>query len=140
MFVRFMAWAQYPRTASSDEAHDALGNATLSTFVIQLVKQVNYGALESKRYFMPAEGDSTEFVEITEQALIQANFQKLNTYKNYKYDSHKKYFEINVYQKDPTNRHHWRVNVARPAVNIDLNVGWCAAGAPSVNSDCDFWL
>ncbi|ERT03291.1 hypothetical protein HMPREF1624_01598 [Sporothrix schenckii ATCC 58251] len=123
MFVRFMAWAEYPRSTSPNEAPDALSNATSSIFVIQLAKQVNYGALESKRYFMPAGGDSTEFVEITEQALIQANFQKLNTYKNYKCDSHNKFFEVNVYQKDPTNRHHWRVNVARPAVNIDLNVG-----------------
>lgn len=30
------------------------------------------------------------------------------------------FFELNVYKKDPVNKHHWRANVARPASEIDL--------------------
>lgn len=41
-------------------------------------------------------------------------------YKNFKCSVHNRFFEINVYQKDPVNEHHWRANVARPAGEIDL--------------------
>lgn len=33
---------------------------------------------------------------------------------------HDKFFEVNLYQQNPTNRHHWRANIARPATDIDL--------------------
>jgi hypothetical protein len=42
-------------------------------------------------------------------------------YKNFKCASHNKFFELNLYQKDPVNRHHWRANIARPAADIDLD-------------------
>lgn len=48
-------------------------------FAIQVVRQINYGPLESKRYFIPRDSTHVEFVEITEHDLIQANFQKLNS-------------------------------------------------------------
>jgi hypothetical protein len=41
-------------------------------------------------------------------------------YKNYRCTEHDKFFEVNIYQKDPVNAHHWRANVARPATEIDL--------------------
>jgi hypothetical protein len=41
-------------------------------------------------------------------------------YKNFKYVDHNRFFELNVYQKDPVNEHHWRHNIARPAGEIDL--------------------
>jgi hypothetical protein len=41
-------------------------------------------------------------------------------YKNFKCASHNKFFELNLYEKDPINTHHWRANVARPATEIDL--------------------
>jgi hypothetical protein len=44
----------------------------------------------------------------------------VHRYKNYKCTLHNKFFEVNVYQKDPVNVHHWRANVARPATDIDL--------------------
>ncbi|KAJ9144229.1 hypothetical protein NKR23_g6238 [Pleurostoma richardsiae] len=89
-------------------------------FAVQLVRQVNYGPLESKRYFIPTEGEENEFVEVVEDELIRANFQKLNSYKNYKCEVDNKFFEVNIYQKDPVNKHHWRVNLARPSGSIDL--------------------
>ncbi|KAK8055651.1 hypothetical protein PG993_000878 [Apiospora rasikravindrae] len=89
-------------------------------FAVQLVRQVNYGPLESKRYFAPSSASLSEFVEVAEDDLIQANFQKLNSYKNYKCDTHDRFFEVNIYQKDPVNKHHWRANLARPASSIDL--------------------
>ena len=42
-------------------------------------------------------------------------------YKNFTCTSHNKFFELNLYQKDPVNRHHWRANIARPAADIDLD-------------------
>ncbi|KAI4142022.1 MAG: hypothetical protein LQ340_007457, partial [Diploschistes diacapsis] len=41
-------------------------------------------------------------------------------YKNFRCTSHNKLFELNLYQKEPVNRHHWRANIARPAADIDL--------------------
>lgn len=41
-------------------------------------------------------------------------------YKNYKCVAHNKFFELNIYQKDPVNQHHWRLNISRPAGDIDI--------------------
>ncbi|KAF2109398.1 hypothetical protein BDV96DRAFT_636090 [Lophiotrema nucula] len=115
-FETFMSWAKYP--CESESSTDIPANlADGAPYAIQLVRQVNYGPLESKRYFVLNDG---AFVEVPEKWLIDANFQKLNTYKNFKCTAHNKFFEINVYQKDPVNKHHWRANVARPGSEIDL--------------------
>ncbi|KAL8387092.1 hypothetical protein RB595_010163 [Gaeumannomyces hyphopodioides] len=124
-FTNFMAWATYPKAcpAASGEADKVDLDELKPPFVIQLVRQVNYGPMESKRFFASLghqEGKGQEFVEVSENDLIQANFQKLNSYKNFKCDSHNKFFEVNIYQKDPVNQHHWRVNIARPGSEIDL--------------------
>jgi hypothetical protein len=72
-FRTFMAWAAHPTSATvASDASDASG----VTFAIQVVKQVNYGPLESKRYFV-LRGE--EFVEVDEKWLVDANFEKLNT-------------------------------------------------------------
>lgn len=129
-FNTFMRWAGFPRS-SSPKSHgegtdlDALG----TTYVVQLVRQVNYGPLESKRYFAFVK-DSGEFVEVVEGDLVNANFQKLNSfvlyppavyfmtrfeetetdskrrYKNFRCEGHNKFFEVNLYQKDPVNKHY----------------------------------
>ncbi|KAH8680339.1 hypothetical protein BGZ61DRAFT_535409 [Ilyonectria robusta] len=122
MFTTFMHWAAFPRQASPSGGDDVKVDLIdhPPSFAVQLVRQVNYGPLESKRYFIPVEGKANEFVEVLENDLIQANFQKLNSYKNYKCVAHTKFFEVNLYQKDPVNKHHWRANLARPASSIDL--------------------
>jgi hypothetical protein len=78
-----MIWAKYP-TISSPVASPESSNATVvdsgTPFAVQLVQQVNYGPLESKRYFIPASGETDGFIEIIEDNLIQANFKKLNSY------------------------------------------------------------
>ncbi|EPE36671.1 hypothetical protein GLAREA_08834 [Glarea lozoyensis ATCC 20868] len=118
-FQTLLTWAKEADTTTEPDADvlDLLENQ--SAFVIQIVRQVNYGPLEFKRYFTPSK-DGSGFVELTEKALIDANFQKLNSYKNYRCSSHDKFFEFNLYQKDPVNKHHWRANIARPATEIDL--------------------
>ncbi|KAK7970087.1 hypothetical protein PG996_001478 [Apiospora saccharicola] len=76
-----MVWASYPRAASPashDDSMAAFANGGPS-FAIQPVRQVNYGPLESKRYFVPALASSSEFAEVGEDKLIQANFEKLNS-------------------------------------------------------------
>ncbi|KAH8168998.1 MFS multidrug transporter [Sarocladium implicatum] len=120
-FESFMRWARFPRSASPEAATDEPPmNRLQPEFAIQIVRQVNYGPLESKRYFIPTDSTNSEFVEVTEYDLIQANFQKLNSYKNWKCTEHDKFFETNVYQKNPVNQHHWRHNIARPGSEIDL--------------------
>lgn len=75
-FKTFTAWATYPKE-SDIVSSDAAPSATDITFAVQLVKQTNYGPLDSKRYFVT--GPDGTFVEVTEQWLIDANFEKLNT-------------------------------------------------------------
>lgn len=74
--VQFMEW-----TKSATEAAPPTGSVDLvevaPEFAVQLVRQVNFGPLESKRYFIRTEAD--KFVEVSESDLIQANFQKLNS-------------------------------------------------------------
>ena len=77
-----MAWAEFPKD-SSPPTGDGAEKVDLVAFnvpyAIQLVRQVNYGPLESKRYFIPVSGKDNEFVEVVENDLIQASFQKLNS-------------------------------------------------------------
>ncbi|KAK6597669.1 hypothetical protein ACHAQE_007197 [Botrytis cinerea] len=123
-FTSFKAWADHPRSSSittPNDPGDASNPITPTTpYAIQFVRQVNYGPLESKRYFIPDTNSPGDFIEISEQHLILANYQKLNSYKNFKCTPHNKFFEVNLYQRDPVNDHHWRANIARPAGDIDL--------------------
>ena len=58
--------------------------------------------------------------------MIDNNLKKVNSYKNYKTRGivngreEELFIEINLYEKDPTQKHHWRSDVARPAAEIDL--------------------
>lgn len=74
-FRAFIAWSQYPKESTITSTDDA-PNTDDVTLAIQLVKQINYGPLESKRYFAKT---SEAFVEVPEKWLIDANFEKLNT-------------------------------------------------------------
>lgn len=80
-FRAFVAWADFPKDSSpSDDGADKVDLITLKPpYAIQLVQQVNYGPLESKRYFIPVEGKDNEFAEVVEDDLIRANFKKLNS-------------------------------------------------------------
>ncbi|KAI0473170.1 hypothetical protein GGR56DRAFT_698174 [Xylariaceae sp. FL0804] len=131
-FTTFMDWAKSPKNVvpvSSPAAEHNDRETPLESlgaqFVIQLVRQVNYGPLEGIRYFARVDdskdiGDDEKFVEVKDKDLIQANFKKLNSYKNFRCAEHDKFFELNVYEKDPVNKHHWRNNLERPATSIDL--------------------
>lgn len=81
-----MAWAGFPKESSLASASNGDGQngktdlaALKPKYVVQLVRQVNYGPLESTRYFAHVEGQDEAFVEVTESDLIKANFQKLNS-------------------------------------------------------------
>ncbi len=80
-FTAFLAWAKFPRTAAPNTGGDGKVDMTelKPEFAVQLVQQVNYGPLESKRYFVSVEGKDAEFIEVVENDIIQANFQKLNS-------------------------------------------------------------
>ncbi|QKX58682.1 uncharacterized protein TRUGW13939_05809 [Talaromyces rugulosus] len=122
-FQRFMAWARHSESSPVTSSDSYFRNPNnIPEFAVQVVRQVNYGPVEAKRYFIPDSlaGDLSEFLEVTEQDLIIGNFQKLNAYKNFKCVTHNKFFELNIYQKDPVNQHHWRFNIARPATDIDI--------------------
>ena len=75
-----MAWATADKTTDivATEVLQALDRVG-DPIVIQLVKQVNFGPIESKRYFISTKGELDEpFVEIDEMFMGQNNFQKLN--------------------------------------------------------------
>lgn len=114
-FTAFADWAHRQKASSIVEPGFPKSNVP---YAVQLVRQINYGPQESIRYFIPV-GDS-DFSELTEDALLRGNLEKLNTYKNFKCNLHNKFFEVNLYQKSPRNAHHWRANLARPSRDIDL--------------------
>lgn len=73
-FREFLSWGGFPKDSSvttSDSVDESSG------FVVQVVRQVNFGPLESKRYFLNTATDA--FVDVTEQWLIDRNFEKLDT-------------------------------------------------------------
>lgn len=53
-----------------------------SAYAVQVVKQVNFGPLESKKYFITSAATDGEekFTEVSERGLIDANYKKLNTW------------------------------------------------------------
>lgn len=126
----------YIKVASDTTAKDSKTSTAGSTdsnqpadqypYIIQFVKQVNYGPVVFRRFFAPAastnssESESKRYIELAEEDLIAANFIKVNTYKNFRCSNHDRFFELNLYQKDPVNKHHWRLDVARPSKEIDL--------------------
>jgi hypothetical protein len=83
-FDSFIIWAKGSESSpSADSASFFQDPNNLPPYAVQFVRQVNFGAIEAKRYFIPhckAGGSQIEFVEITEQDLITGNFQKLNSY------------------------------------------------------------
>lgn len=84
-FMPFIAWARrstsFPAPNSVSYFDDP---AVLPAYAIQLVQQVNYGPIDSKRYFIPSpssqDQSASAFVEVVEQDLIVGNFEKLNSY------------------------------------------------------------
>jgi hypothetical protein len=95
----FLAWAEYPKQsevdastpdastpdastpdASTPDASTPDASSSNSTRDMQLIKQDNFGPCEGKRYFVStgARADRKAFVEVTEQWLIDAHFQKLH--------------------------------------------------------------
>lgn len=75
-FTAFTRWALLQKVSHlSDDSSPIVDNAR---YVVQLVRQINYGPQESVRYFAPA-SDGTNFVEATENDLIKSNFEKLNS-------------------------------------------------------------
>jgi hypothetical protein len=80
-FAAFMAWG---RDAGDGEGADL----DAAPYVIQLVREINYGPIESKRYFAKnkndndnsdADADAGAFAEVGEDALVAANYTKLNS-------------------------------------------------------------
>lgn len=78
-FTAFMEWASFPRECEVPDGDSGTVNMADAEYVIQLVRQVNYGPLESRRYFALVSSGDEKFIEVTEKDLIQANFQKLNS-------------------------------------------------------------
>jgi hypothetical protein len=74
-FQAFLRWI--PSAKPSINEPGAIISHAL--YAVQVVKQVNYGPQESIRYFI-ATIDDARFVETSEDALISANFEKLNSY------------------------------------------------------------
>jgi hypothetical protein len=82
-FDEFIGWAK-SITDSGDDTGTGTGAAAGigadAPYAVQLVRQRNFGPLESKRYFVPATGGAGDgFVEVTERDLVSANFAKIDS-------------------------------------------------------------
>lgn len=78
-FNEFLEWALLKITSEISSDYDT--SSPVPEYAVQLVKQVNYGPLESRRYFIPRRDlCEVEFIEVGEQWLIDNNFEKLNSY------------------------------------------------------------
>jgi hypothetical protein len=77
-FVAFTDWSSFPKSSSVESNVDEQVDMS-NTYAIQVVQQVNFGPLESKRYFVATKHEDSAFVEVTEQHLIDANYQKVNS-------------------------------------------------------------
>lgn len=77
-FNDFTTWAEFPKVSCQPNNEIDLDEMK-PEFVVQLVRQENYGPLEATRYFAKTKEHGEKFVEIGERPLIQANFKKLNS-------------------------------------------------------------
>lgn len=61
-FTSFKQWAAFPTKSSPATPNVNTGGSNINNmaapFAVQLVQQVNYGPLMSKRYFIPRKDDS----------------------------------------------------------------------------------
>jgi hypothetical protein len=71
-----MSWANSGTAGISSTTTRAIDHFP---YAIHLVVQVNYGSLESKRYFIPGNTPRGGFVETTEEDMLNANFEKINS-------------------------------------------------------------
>lgn len=135
-FTTFMRWAGLQTTSPVPVDGLLISSAP---YAIQLVRQINYGPLESIRYFVPASNGS-DFAEATEGDLLESNFEKLNSYlimnspTSYRSRTNPSTLQVQELQvqraqqifrsqplsKEPYHAHHWRNNLARPSRDIDL--------------------
>lgn len=80
-FTAFLHWANFPKTSTpysiGGEGTDL--DELKPEFVIQLVRQVNYGPLEATRYFARVLQLEESFIEVVEQDLVNGNYKKLNS-------------------------------------------------------------
>lgn len=80
-FHAILAWARFPKTSAASGDANVIAE-TNPLYAAQIVRQVNYGPLESKRYFIAVGGKGDEeepFKEVTERDLVEANYEKLNS-------------------------------------------------------------
>jgi hypothetical protein len=128
----FKLWASYPNESSITE--DLLSTADV-TFAVRVVKQTNFGPVESKRYchyrrwrFFRSDRavahrcklPKAEYVSILKREHKEHKCWYKCRFKNYKCTTHNKFLDTNIYQKDPVNAYHWLANIATPATEIDL--------------------
>lgn len=67
------------RPVPSEKSSDTSRATEHYPYAVQLVTQVNYGPLKSKRYFVPQDNPARDFVEVTVEDLVNANFEKVNS-------------------------------------------------------------
>lgn len=78
-FGTFMRWAEISQNSDGSGLPVDSSLVNSAPYVVQFVKQVNYGPQESIRYFAPA-SIGLGFVEVIEDDLLKWGFEKLNSY------------------------------------------------------------
>ncbi|KAF7585580.1 hypothetical protein BBP40_010639 [Aspergillus hancockii] len=85
-FDGFLIWARVVVTSEVSFSNDNASSA-VPEYAVRMISDV-------------------AFTKVTGQWLIEMNFKKVNSFKNFKCTRHNKFFELNLYQKDPANKYH----------------------------------
>jgi hypothetical protein len=70
-FQYFLSWGSFHKESSVLDISNI--EPVDYAYVVQVVRQVNFGPLEGKRYFITTTGEPAQFVEIDEKWLIDAS-------------------------------------------------------------------
>jgi hypothetical protein len=84
---------------------------------------VDRGPVLSKQYFISAalcgEAESVEFKEVSAGEIAALSLEKSNSFKNFKSRSENRFYEMNMYKRDPRSSRRVQANTERPE-GIDL--------------------
>ena len=106
-----------------DYLYNVLSYVLITAMREQLVSQVDRGAVLSKQYFISAalcsEAESAGFKEVNESEITALGLEKSGSFKNFKSRSEKRFYEINMYERNARDTRPVNVSTERPE-GIDL--------------------
>ncbi|KAL4244108.1 hypothetical protein ABKN59_010734 [Abortiporus biennis] len=113
----FVKWSKFPKQSicESDEATLRELNQNVD-YVIELLRQIDFGSEESRRYFLVMKGPDEPFVEVMKEFVDAEGYKEAKSFKNFKCQKHTnwKLFKISTAQSSTRSRKRY------VALNISL--------------------